>query len=337
MSMLVDVEETTTGSFSFGFAYSSADGPMGTVGLSEINLMGLGLKSRANVEYGPSTKNFTLNFEEPWLFDHPISFGQLLYNTKKEYLYYTKKSRGGNLRISYPLFEKVRHSIAYAYDDVLGLTDIDSSYRSSLTEEEIEGGVTSSVINSLYRDTTNDYFRPTRGSQMTVSYEYAGLGGTYHFTRITASAAKFFPIWSDKLALMLKLRWGMVDPTRGDDLPEYERFILGGMNSIRGFKSGQIGPRDSLDNVLGGTRMVVMNVELTFPLGPIPGMYGVLFHDEGNGYEKHIDLTNIKRSYGAGIRWVTPMGPIRIEYAKVIHPVLDESPSRWDFSVGAFF
>jgi outer membrane protein insertion porin family len=337
MSLNVDVEETTTGSFSFGMAYSTEDGPMGTMALSEINLLGRGLKSRASLEYGPNTKNYTLDFEEPWLLDYPVSLGALLYHSQKDYLYYTKESRGGNLRLSYPLIEKIRHSIVYSLDDTAKLTNIDSSYLPSLTADEIAGGITSSVTNSLFRNTTNDYFRPTQGSNIGVSLEYAGLGGTFHFTRATASAAKFFPIWTDKLALMLKVRWGTVNPAHGDELPEYERFTLGGLNSIRGFKSGQIGPRDSLDNVIGGRRMVVMNIETTFPLGPIPGLYGVIFHDEGNGYEHSIDLTNLKRSYGAGIRWVTPMGPIRIEYAKVIHPELDESPSRWDFTVGAFF
>ena len=336
-SLLVDVEETTTGSFSFGAAYSSQDGPMGTLGLSEMNLMGLGLKSKANVEYGPKIQNFTLDFEEPWLFDHPVSLGELLYNTKRDYLYYNEESRGGNIRLSYPLYEKIRHSITYAYNDVVGLTDINASYRPSLTTQDIEGGTTSSIINTFYRDTTNDYFRPTRGSNLSASYEYAGLGGTYHFTRATASAAQFFPLWTDKLALMLKLRWGTVNPIRGDELPEYERFILGGLNSIRGFKSGQIGPTDSLGNIIGGKTMAIMNIEVTFPLGPIPGMYGVIFHDEGNGYENRIDLTDLKKSYGAGLRWVTPMGPLRIEYAKVINPTSNESPSRWDFTVGAFF
>ena len=56
------------------------------------------------------------------------------------------------------------------------------------------------------------------------------------------------------------------------------------------------------------------------PSAPIPGLYGVVFHDEGNAYEDTIDLTNLKKSYGTGIRWVTPMGPLRLEYARVINP-----------------
>lgn len=337
MSLLVDVEETTTGSFSFGFAYSSEDGPMATTSLSEINLFGRGLKAKGNIEFGPEKKNYTIDFEEPWLFDRNLSLGTGVYSLEKEYLYYTKKSRGGNLRLSYPLVERLRHSIIYSYENVLGLSDIDPLYKPSLSEEEINGGVTSSIINTLYRNTTNDYFRPTRGSNIGATLEYAGLGGDYHFTRATATAAQFFPVWSDKLALMLKLRWGTVNPARGDPLPEYERFDLGGLNSIRGFEYGEVGPQDSLGNFLGGRRMFVMNIEMTFPLGPIPGLYGVVFHDQGNGYEKRIDLTNLKKSYGAGIRWVTPMGPLRLEYAKVIDPEEWESPSRWEFSIGAFF
>jgi len=337
MSLLVDVEETTTGSFSFGVAYSTEDGAMGTVGLSELNLLGYGLKSKANIEYGPKKKNYTIDFEEPWLLDHPVSLGTLLYNTEKEYTYYTRKSRGGNIRLTYPIYERIRHAVIYAYDDNDPLTDIDDSYVDSLSQDDIQGGVKSSIINTLRRNTTNDYFRPTQGSDVGLSLEYAGLGGDFHFTRATASAAKFFPIWADKLALMLKFRWGTVNPAKGDTLPEYERFDLGGLNSIRGFKYGEVGPKDSYGNTLGGMRMVVMNIEATVPLGPIPGLYGVVFHDQGNGYEKSVDLTNLKKSYGAGIRWVTPMGPIRIEYARVISPEPDEDPSRWEFSVGAFY
>ena len=163
MSLLADVEETTTGSFSFGIAYSTLDGPMGTLGLSEINLMGLGLKTKFSMEYGPKKKSYIIDFEEPWVLDYPVSLGTRLYNTDQEYLYYTKKSRGGNIRLSFPLFEEVRDYITYGYDDVLGLSNIDPTYRSELTEEDIKGGITSSITNTIYRDTTNDYFRPTRG------------------------------------------------------------------------------------------------------------------------------------------------------------------------------
>jgi outer membrane protein insertion porin family len=337
MSLLTDVEETTTGSFSFGVAYSTLDGPMGTIGLSESNLLGRGYKGKINLEYGPKTKNYTLDLEDPWFLDYPISLGAGVYKTQKDYLYYTKQSKGGSIRLSYPFYEEWRHYVAYAYDNVSPLTDITASYRSSLTADEINGGVTSSITNTLYRDTTNDYFRPTRGSNTSLSIEYAGVGGDFHFIRTTTSLAKFFPIYEDKVALMLKGRWGTIVPQKGDTIPDYERFQLGGLSTIRGFKNGEVGPQDSFGNFIGGNRMVIFNSEITFPIFTIPGLYGVVFHDEGNSYNDRIDLSNLKKSYGTGIRWVTPMGPLRLEYARVIHPAENEAPSRWEFSIGAFF
>lgn len=337
VSLLVDVEEQMTGAFQFGIAYSTVDKLIGNVQLSENNLLGLGLKAKLGVEYGGQKKSYTVDLEDPWIFDRNISLGTRLYNTERELTYYTKESRGGNIRLSYPLVEEVRHYIAYSYEDVLPLTDIDSSYREVLSEDTIDGGITSSITNTIYRKTTNDYFRPTRGSDSNLSFEYAGLGGDYHFTRVTAHIAQFFPVYKDSVALMIKLRWGTINGAMGDEIPDYELFTLGGLNSIRGFKYGEVGPMDNYGNVIGGRKEVIANTELTFPIGKVPGLYGVFFLDQGNAYGKHIDLNNIKRSYGAGIRWVTPMGPLRLEYGRVIDPKPYESESRWDFSIGTFF
>lgn len=336
-SLLVDVEENPTGAFTFGIAYSSIDRVMGTLEVSENNLLGLGLKSKVSMEYGANKKTYILDFEEPWVLDSPVSLGLRLYNQEREDLYYTRKSRGGNLRASYPLFEEVRHNITYIYDDVMGLEDIDSTYRYLLTALEVEGGLTSSITNTIYRDTTNDFYRPTSGNDSSFSVEYAGIGGDYHYTRATARSAQFFPLYKDILALMLKVRWGTINGGNGERVPVSELFTLGGMNTIRGFKYGEIGPRDSYGNVVGGSRMAIFNTELTFPIGNVPGLSGLCFYDAGNTYTKRIDLTNVKQAYGAGFRWVTPMGPLRLEYGKVINPEEWESNGRWDFTIGTFF
>lgn len=337
MSLLVNVEEQPTGAFSFGVAYSSVDKVIGTLEVSENNIMGTGLKTKFSVEYGKRKKNYIIDFEEPWLLDYPVSVGLQLYNKERDELYYTKESRGGNIRASYPLFEEVRHYIAYKYEEVTGLTDIDSTYEYLLDEDEIDGWSTSSITNTIYRDTTNDYYRPTRGSDLSFSVEYAGLGGDYHYTRTTAKAAKFFPIYKDTVALMFKLRWGTINGSQGEDAPLSELFTLGGLNTIRGFKYGEIGPRDNVGNVIGGRRMLISNTEITFPIGNVGGLSGVLFYDTGNAYNRDIDISNLKQSYGGGIRWVTPMGPLRLEYGKVINPEDFESSGRWDFTIGTFF
>jgi len=336
-SLLVNVEENPTGAFTFGVAYSSLDRMMGTLEISENNLLGKGLRARASLEYGSRKKTYILDFEEPWLFDYPLTLGARLYNEERTLLYYTREARGGNIRMSYPLFEEVRHNITYTYDEVVGLTDIDPAYRYLLTQDDIDGGLTSSITNTLYRDTTNDFYRPTRGNDSAVSIEYAGLGGDYFYTRTSARWAQFFPVYKDSVALMFKLRWGTINGSRGEKVPTTELFTLGGMNSIRGFRSGEVGPMDSYGNTIGGHRMTVFNTELTFPIGNVPGLSGVCFFDAGNAFTKDVDLNNLKKSYGAGIRWVTPMGPLRLEYGKVINPEEWESNGRWDFTIGTFF
>ena len=336
-NLLVDVEENPTGAFTFGVAYSSLDRMMGTLEISENNLFGKGLRSRASIEYGARKKTYILDFEEPWLFDYPVTLGARLFNEERTLLYYDRKARGGNIRISYPLWEEVRHNITYTYNEIVGLYDIDPTYRYLLTADDIDGGLTSSITNTLYRDTTNDFYRPTRGNDSAVSLEYAGLGGDYFYTRTTARWAQFFPVYKDSVALMFKLRWGTINGSRGEKVPTTELFTLGGLNSIRGFRSGEVGPMDSFGNVLGGRRMAVFNTELTFPIGTVPGLSGVCFFDAGNAFNRQLDLTNVKKSYGAGIRWVTPMGPLRLEYGKVINPEEWENSGRWDFTIGTFF
>ncbi|MEA2101886.1 MAG: BamA/TamA family outer membrane protein, partial [Thermodesulfobacteriota bacterium] len=258
-------------------------------------------------------------------------------NKEHDELYYTKKSVGGTVRLSYPVIEEIRHYISYRYDKVKKLEDIDPTYEYLLSEDDKNGGLTSSITNTLYRNTTNDYYRPTEGSNCSVSVEYAGLGGDYHFTRSKMSAAKFFPIYKDTVALMFKLRTGTINSAKGDKVPDYEKFTLGGMNTLRGFDYGGIGPKDSYGNFLGGKQMVIFNTEITFPMGKVPGLSGVIFYDAGNAYNERVDLSDIRQSYGAGIRWVTPMGPLRLEYGKVVHPEKDEDNGQWEFTIGAFF
>ncbi len=337
MDLVINVEEKTTGSLSFGFAYSSVDKLMGTMQLSEINFKGLGYKTRLDMDIGGSKKSYDAEFQNPWLFDRPISFDIRLYSLERDLTYYRKSSRGGSITISYPLFEEFRHYISYAYEEVLKLEDIDPAYKYLLTKDEINGGVTSTLTNTIARDTTNDYYRPTRGSRLSISLNYAGLGGDYCYTRLTAMVAKFFPIYKDKVALMLKARWGTINGGRGKEIPVYDLFTLGGINTIRGFKYEEVGPRDDMGNVVGGRRMVVFNTEVTFPIANVPGLTGVLFFDAGNAYLKRIDLGTLKESYGGGFRWITPMGPLRIEYGKVINPKDYESSGRWEFTVGRFF
>jgi outer membrane protein insertion porin family len=338
MDLVVDVEENPTGAFTFGVAYSSIDQFMGTVEISENNLFGTGLRTKASIEYGANRKNYSIYLQEPWLMDYPIAVSGRLYDQERVLTYYTRESRGFSIGMSFPIYENIRYNIIYNYDYILPLRDIDPSYEQWLTSVELEGGLNSTLTNTVSRVTTNDFYRPTRGMDASLSVEYSGfLGGDYHYTRVSANVAQFFPLYKNIFALMLKGRWGTINGGEGQEVPVSELYTLGGLNTIRGFGYNEIGPRDNYGNVIGGKRMVIFNGEITFPIGNVPGLSGVVFFDAGNAYYNTIDLENVKKSYGAGLRWVTPMGPLRLEYGWIINPEDYEPSGNWDFTIGAFF
>ena len=125
----------------------------------------------------------------------------------------------------------------------------------------------------------------------------------------------------------------------GEKVPDAELYELGGLNTLRGFEYGEVGPRDSYGNTLGSRVQEVFNVELTCPIPGVPGLSTVAFFDAGNGYQKPstVNLSNIRQTFGGGLRWVTPMGPLRLEYGRIISPRETESTGRWEFNMGAFF
>ena len=110
-----------------------------------------------------------------------------------------------------------------------------------------------------------------------------------------------------------------------------------GIDSLRGFERDDLSPRDAEGNEIGGNKFVQFNAEVRFPLVPQAGVYGVVFFDTGNVYEDDVDLGDMRKSYGAGIRWFSPMAPIRIEYGQIIDRRAGESEGRWEFTMGGAF
>jgi outer membrane protein insertion porin family len=123
-------------------------------------------------------------------------------------------------------------------------------------------------------------------------------------------------------------------------LPVYEKFTLGGMNTVRGFRYGTISPIDpATGDRIGGEKMMVYNVEFRFPLQKEQGVMGILFFDAGNVFTKDEDYTfsGIRKGAGLGIRWYSPAGPLRLEWGKNLDPEPGESESVWEFTIGTPF
>jgi len=188
-------------------------------------------------------------------------------------------------------------------------------------------------------------FVTTRGSQNVVRTKYAGgpFGGDSEFTKVDGFTSWFFPgFFLDKTAFHFKLSAGQVWENKDDSLADFEKFYLGGINTIRGFETRSIGvkkkdPETGITEIVGGKYMWFTNIEYHFPLVERGGLRGLVFFDAGNVYDEAWDFNEIKKSVGTGLRWLSPMGPMRLEWGYVIDPDPDEDTSNWDFSMGGSF
>ncbi|MGD2021607.1 MAG: outer membrane protein assembly factor BamA [Desulfobacterales bacterium] len=339
MVVKIDVTEKSTGAFSFGAGYGNQEQFFGTLSIAERNLFGRGQKLELKGTLGSKTQNIDLSFTEPYIYDMPLSGTVTLYNWKYNYDEYDKDSIGFGLSLSYPIFDYTRAKVGYVYD-LADISDISDDAPNSIKELSGEN-VKSSVTTSLRYDSRDSLFVPTEGANHGGSIEFAGLGGDIGFLKYIGESTFYIPLfWEFVVAPHAEA--GYVNKTKDKKLPDYEKFYLGGIGSLRGFERDDLAPRDADGNTIGGDKYVQFNLDLTFPLIKDQGVFGGLFFDTGRVYgddEKiELDPADLRQSAGLGIRWLSPVGPVRLEYGWILDPESnDHGPGNWEFSMASAF
>lgn len=341
MNITIEVKEKSTGTFSIGAGYSSVDHLLFTGEISENNFLGRGdrLSLSANVATNGKSSRYNLGYTNPRLNDSQLSWGADLFNTEREYDDYTKDSKGGDLRLGYPIWEKWRILGTYSYTDT-NLTDVadDASY---IIRNSVDIHVTSAIKVSLVRDSRDRIYSASKGSYNLVSTEFAGgpFAGDAEFTKVEGSTSWYFPMFW-KTVFHVKGAAGQVFENETDKLPVYERFYLGGLSSVRGFDYADISPIDAATgDRIGGDKMWYTNWEFIFPIAESQGVQGVIFFDAGKVLNDDEDWSfdSYRKSTGLGMNWLSPMGPLRIVWGYNLDPLDDEDSSVWDFTVGGSF
>jgi outer membrane protein insertion porin family len=330
----IRVKEKATGMFSVGAGYSALDHAVISAQVSQQNLFGRGQTLSLKAALGSSSSLYDLSFVEPWLFDMPLWSKFDIWNLYREYDSYNLDSKGFGATFGYPLWPKVTGYIGYrlSIDNVKDILDTASYYIKKQAGQTTSSGVTL----SLTRDTTDDAMLPTKGSRNSASVEYTGgpLLGDVSFTRYGAISSWFFPLPLDTV-FGIRGRIGYMYGNEGKEVPIFERYYLGGINSLRGLRL--VGPTDpTTGEVIGGLTMLNFNVEYIFPLIKNAGMKGVVFYDTGNAWESGYDFGDMRKTAGVGVRWYSPIGPLRLEWGYVLDPKVNEAASRWEFSIGMF-
>ncbi len=361
INLVVLVTEKSTGKISFSVGYSSTEQVVGSVALSERNLMGRGQYVKLNTTLSFKRQQVDFSFTEPYFMGMPILAGIDLFATRTDNIddsSYKASTIGGALRTGFKLDEYSALGFKYilAYSDVFGI-DPDESSPTIIAQE---GSRWKSSVGVNYTwDDLDDPNRPTLGYRGKLDSEIAGLGGDVYYGRVEAHGWWFMPLYEESIVLKLEGNAGHIESFNGTDVPLTDRFFKGA-ETFRGFAQVGVGPRQVSNgggtDSIGAQTYAIGTVELTFPVG-LPeqwGIEGAAFTDFGTVFDVPetatdpggctvptgctvFDSATFRASVGAGLIWQSPFGPLRFEVAYPVMKASFDETEYFRFSIGTRF
>ena len=367
LDMNVSVIEQPTGSFSVGLGFSNLENFVAQGSISKNNFLGLGYVMSASINVSSLRKQGNLSFFDPYFLGTRWTFKVDGYSISQQYVE-DQYQRGGGVAIGRYLDPKDdwRLTMDYTLEDV-GLNQI-SPYQEKLFGGELyRNGLTSTLGLNLNVDKRNNRINASKGLYASVSTELSGgfridddtvvnaLGGDFMLWENRLNVRYFHPVIPGKDILIFKFNTtlGNIQSTDGSMVPFIHRYRAGGINSVRGYNWYSLGPSVRMVGsddptraddrlVVGGTSTWINNFELEAPIIKAAGISTVLFFDAGNAFgdpygEGSIRVADLRYSYGFGVRWFSPIGPLRFEWGFPVAPYEDEKKMVFDFSIGSFF
>lgn len=349
----IEVKERNTGILTVGAGYSTYSKFIFNGRVDQINLFGKGQKLGASVDISKRSSLYNLSFTEPYLLDTEWSLGGRVYQQRRVTDEWTETKTGGAITVGHPLAPYLRGFITYKLDNTKIELDDDSD--PDIYPVETANGKTSSVTTSIEYDKRNDRYIPTKGFYSSFSIEYAGLGGDLDYTKGSANARYYREIFWD-LVLRNNITYGFVASNiSGREPPFNELFLLGGPNSLRGFR--EVGQRKRSKKAFeqlvangdpeakkksllsfGGKQQLFYNLELEFPVITEAGIKGVVFYDIGAAQD-NFTPSDFRSDIGFGFRWFSPIGPLRFEWGFPLEreKIYGERSMEFNFSIGSPF
>ena len=325
----VVVAEQSTGELGIGAGYSTNEGVLANLTLRERNLLGKGQDLRANITASELSQQFDISFTEPYFLDRNLSAGIDLFhvsNNNSQYSSYSSTKTGGGLRLGYELNERWSQRLRYTLkQDVVENVPATASW--SIRQQE-GTTMTSLVGQDLIFDLRDSKVQTKKGFFARLSTDYAGLGGDLHYVRGKVSTGAYYPVTEDIVA-SLTMTGGIIHDLEDEGIRITDRYMLGG-STLRGFQSSGVGPRDTVTgDALGGKQLYYGSLQFSFPIG-LPdefGVTGVLFSDAGSltdidespalgpDFIGVVDEPSLRASWGVGIAWNSPVGPLSMDFA----------------------
>ncbi|MDR0238916.1 MAG: outer membrane protein assembly factor BamA [Deltaproteobacteria bacterium] len=345
VDLKINLKEDNTGAVMAGIGYSTYYDVGFTASIMERNLFGRGYWAQLQGFFSWRRTSGTLSFTNPRLWDTELAVGGDLYYIHDTWDDFTKETVGSTIRMAHPIGEYT--SIGWGYRlEQYTLSDI-HPWSSALIRDYRGTNWTSAVNARIVRDTTDDRARPTKGTITSISGEYGGggLGGDDNFVKALADWHGFYS-WRPEHTIHLRGRLGGVFQNTNKNVPIFDRFYLGGIDTIRGFSYTDLSPRDKRSwEHIGGDRMGVVNIEYIWMFQKDLGLAIAPFVDGGfniDSKSKRMRTINDDTwvwSSGLELRWRSPMGDLRLAYGWPLTKNYNREwkPGRFEFTMGSFF
>ncbi|MGD0281321.1 MAG: outer membrane protein assembly factor BamA [Dissulfurispiraceae bacterium] len=331
----VAVKEKSTASLSVGGGYSSIDHFVADSNITQSNLFGTGRAVKLSGELGGKSSFYELSYRDPWFMDKPLMLGASIYKTYRIYGDFDSKTTGFNVNLSKNFWEYWATSMGYTLEQE-NIYNVSSGASPIVTDQE-GLKITSAISPAVARDTRDNYLDPSRGSRNSLSFTFAGLGGDNKYIKGVADSSWYFPVFGPT-TFMVRGRIGYADGLFGKEVPLYQRFFIGDINTVRGINYGDAGPKDVNGQPFGGLKELIFNTEYIFPIAAEYKFKGVVFGDAGRAYGANETFgSNLTYTTGFGIRWISPMGPIRVEWGYNLDKKPGEASSKIGFTFGSSF
>ena len=346
VDLTITVKEKPTGAISVGAGFSSADKLSLTASIKQENIFGSG--NYLGLELNTSKYNQTLvvSTVDPYFTVDGISRAiDVYYRTTKpinsqgeEYKLVTP---GVSVRFGVPFseYDTVFFGIGAERTEIRGATQLPNSYFLYRQEfGETSGSIPLTI--GWSRDSRDSALVPTAGRFLRFNLDVAPIGDAT-YTRLNVQGQQYFPI-TRAFTFGVNAEFGYGHGLNGRPYPIFKNFYGGGLGTVRGFDQGTLGPVDVTGAFIGGNKRFNLNNELYLP---VPGanldrtLRIFLYADAGNvwGENESITLNSMRASVGAGVSWISPVGPLKLSYGAPIRKQPEDRIQRLQFQIGTAF
>ncbi len=332
----------------FGGGYGGVNGFFISGAFRTYNFLGRGTTLSLNADIGKVQKLYSINYSDPWLFGHRIGGSFSVYNSRLTYLQFDQQATGGSMSVSFPIKNFAAWTVGYRYERSK-VTNLSGYYLSPLYSDYLNDTTTSAVFGGISLNTVNNPFRPTRGMSLALNTTVAGgfVGGQNYFVKPTFDGSIYIPT-ARRQNFAFRLSVGYITAYSGHTIPIWERYFLGGQDSLRGFGVRSVYPLtkdgryfiDPLTGTIeGGNRFYLTNTEYVFHITEQVDV--ALFVDAGNTYHERQrwNLSNYRADAGVELRFFIPTFnvPLRLIYAKNLNAKPNDDFSNFQLSIGLTF